>query len=178
MLDKKTILEAEKNIRRYLAEGKLKKVAIFNNNILNTYKKNYLESLKVADELLKNNTSSLWVIVCSYYSMFYSTNAVLYKLGYKTGTEMVHKITLDSLIVFIRNKLRNELIDYFKEAKENALELAEFKSNKLIEDFSSELDKRGRYQYDMSEEIKRARAETSLKRAKEFIFEMEKLLVA
>ncbi len=177
MLDKKTVLEAEKNIRRYLAEGKLKKVEIFDNNILNTYKKNYLESLKVAEDTLKNNTSSLWVIVCSYYSMFYSANAVLYKIGYKTGMEIVHKVTFDSLVVFIRNKLRNELIDYFKEAKDHALELAEFKSNELIENFSSELDKRGRYQYNMSEEIKRARADTSLKRAKEFVFEMEKLLV-
>jgi len=84
----------------------------------------------------------------------------------------------------LEHSYKNRLIlaerrgNYFKEAKENALELAEFKSNKLIEDFSFELDKRGRYQYDMGEEIKRARAETSLKRAKEFIFEMEKLLVS
>jgi len=176
MLDKKIILEAEKNVRRYLEDGKLKRVETINYNIINTYKKNYLESLKVAEDTLKNNTSPLWVIVCSYYSMFYSTNAVLYKLGYKTGMEIVHKVTFDSLIVFVRNKLSKELIDYFKEAKEHALELAEFKSNELIESFSSELDKRGRYQYDMSEEIKRARAETSLKRAKEFVFEMEKLL--
>ena len=177
MIDKKIITEAENNIRKYLSSGKLKKVDIINPYIINTYKKNYLESLKVAEESFNNNTSSLWVIVCSYYSMFYSTNAVLYKLGYKTGAEMVHKITLDALIVFIRNKLRNELIEYFKEAKENALELAEFKSNLLIENFSSELEKRGRYQYDMSEDVKRNRAETSLKRDKEFVFEMEKLLI-
>jgi len=32
--------------------------------------------------------ANLWVVVISYYSMFYLANALLYKIGYKVGYEL------------------------------------------------------------------------------------------
>ena len=101
MLDEKRIKEAERNVRNYLEEGLLKRTTEFNKDILNTYKRNSKESLEIANFLSKNNRSPLWVIVCSYYSMYYIANAVLYNIGYKVGERISHKVTSDALIVFV-----------------------------------------------------------------------------
>jgi len=175
MLDKKRIKEAEENVRRYLEEGLLKKVEKIDENILSIMKKNSEDSLKTADFLFKNNISWLWIIVSSYYAMFYSANHALYKLRYKIGDKIVHKVAADSLIVFIRNKLKSEFLENFEAAKEEAMELAGIKADSIIESFVSEMEKRSKFQYEMTEESKKSKAETSLKRAKEFVFEIEKL---
>ena len=177
MLDKERIEEAEKNVQNYLREGLLKKIDKIDESIINLLKNNCNESIKTADFLFQNNSSWLWVIVSSYYSMFYIANAVLYKLGYKVGDKIVHKVTLDSLIALIRNKLKSKLIEDFDIAKDEALELAGIKTDNLVENFEFELSKRSRFQYEMTEIVKKSKAETSLIRAKEFIFELEKLLL-
>lgn len=120
--------------------------------------------------------SNLWVIVTSYYSMYYITNAVLYKIGYKIGSKISHKITADSLIVFIRNRLKKSLIEDYDEAKEEAFDIIGKETDAIIESFDREMEKRSFFQYETTEEIKGAKAKTSLERAKKFVFEMEKLL--
>ena len=77
----------------------------------------------VADLILKENLSSLWVIVSSYYSMYYIANAVLLKLEYKVGSAVSHKVTSDALIVFVRDKLKNSILEDFEDAKAEAMEL-------------------------------------------------------
>ena len=57
-MDEKRIKKAEENFRSYLNNGLIKK-AVFENIVFRTYIKNALESLKVADEIFKNKTSSL-----------------------------------------------------------------------------------------------------------------------
>jgi len=177
MLDKKRIKEAENNVKRYLEEGLLKKIKEHNDDIFNTFKKNSEESLKVADLLSKNSLSWLWTVVCSYYSMFYIANAVIYKMSYKIGEKIAHKVTSDTLIVYVRKKLKESLLEDFEAAKEEALELAGIKADELIDSFDFERVKRSRFQYEMAEPIKKTKAETSLTRAKKFIFEMEKILL-
>jgi predicted RNA-binding protein YlxR (DUF448 family) len=108
--------------------------------------------------------------------MYYITNAVLYKICYKIGNTSVHKVASDSLIVFIRNKLRKSLIEEYEDAKEEALDLIGSKTDEIIADFDKELGKRSVFQYESTEDIKMAKAQTSIERAKRFIFEMEKLL--
>jgi len=120
--------------------------------------------------------SNLWVVVCSYYAMFYVVNAVLYKIGYKVGSKVAHKVTADSLIVYVRNRLKKNMIEDYENAKEEALEIIGSKTDDLISSFDKELDKRSLFQYETTEEIKRAKAKTSLERAKEFVNEMRKLL--
>lgn len=64
----------------------------------------------------------------------------------------------------------------YESAKEEALEIVGLRADEFIESFDLERAKRNRIQYRMTEQAKHAKAETSLKRAKSFIFEMEKLL--
>src|SRR3989344_2735656 len=117
-MDEKRIKQAESNFRGYLGEGKIKKVSNFEGIIHDTYLRNSVESLKVANQLFQNKTSSLWVVVTSYYSMFYIACAYLYKLGYKAGDEMVHKVVNESLIVQGRHKIKNHLLENYSEEKD------------------------------------------------------------
>ncbi|MFH1229307.1 MAG: hypothetical protein V1678_02685 [Candidatus Aenigmatarchaeota archaeon] len=176
MLDNKRIEEAEKNIRNYFDEDLLKKIGKADENIFNVFRRNAEDSLKIADFLHKNNMSSLWTIVCSYYSMYYMANAVLYRMGYKVGDKIPHKVTSDALIVFVRNKLKESMLEEFEEARYEALELANVKADEIIESFDFERVKRSSFQYEMTEAIKNSKAATSLERAKKFNFEIEKML--
>ena len=168
--------KAQKNVANYIEDNLLWKSRLSKNEILETYKRNYKESLDVAKRLFDENLSNLWVVVISYYSMFYIANAVLYKMGYKVGSKVSHKVTADALIVFVRNKLKRSLIEEYEEAKDEALDIIGRKTDEIISSFDKELEKRSIFQYETTEEIKKARANTSLERAKRFIFEMEKLL--
>jgi uncharacterized protein (UPF0332 family) len=178
MLDKKRINEAEKNVRLYLEEGLLKK----DNN--ETAAKMYIEncdlSLETAQKLSSMETEIykpyLWVIVSSYYAMYYIANATLLSVNYKVGEKISHKVTSDALIVFVRNKLKKQLLEEYEEAKEDALELISQKTDMLLKNLDYERGKRSKFQYQMDEQIKKAKALTSLERAKEFVFEMKKLL--
>jgi uncharacterized protein (UPF0332 family) len=168
-------MQAQKNFTRYLDEGLLKK----NNDALALGK--YLEnadlSLKTADELMQSSLKPyLWVMVISYYSMFYIANAVILHYGYKTQEKIAHKVTSDSLIVLVLDKLKKELLEDYEAMQEDALEIASAKAESVIELYSLELDKRSRFQYNMLEQTKEQKALTSLKRASEFVFELKKLM--
>ena len=173
MLDDKRVKEAHENVRTYINEGMLKKVVSIDTAIGRVLANNGKESLKVAQLLFENGHSDMWTIVCSYYSMYYIANAVLYKYGYKVGEQISHKVTADALIVHVRDKLRKTLL---RDALNEALGLAGVRSDELIKSFDDERIKRSRIQYNTSEEVKRSKAQTSLERAKKFVFEMEKLL--
>ncbi len=175
MIDDKRKKEAQSNFAKYLQDGLLKK----ENNAL--AKSNYLAnadlSLKVAFELKSNSLKpSLWVIVISYYSMFYIANAVLLHYGYKTQDKIAHKVTSEALIVLVLDKLKKELLEDYETAQRDALELAGTRAESIVESYSLELDKRSRFQYNMLEQTKENKAQTSLKRASGFVFEMKKLL--
>lgn len=167
--------EAQKNFRRYLDEGLLVKQT----DILakNKYIENAELSLRTAQELMQSPLKSyLWVIVVSYYSMFYIANAVLLHLGYKTQDKIAHKVTSESLIALVLDKLKKELLEDYEAMQQDALEIAAAKAESVIESYSYELDKRSRFQYNMLEQTKENKAKTSLKRASEFVFEMKKLM--
>jgi uncharacterized protein (UPF0332 family) len=176
MLDEKRIDEAQKNIKQYIEGNLIWKYEASKKEILETYKRNYQESLDVAKKLFDENLSNLWVIVISYYSMYYIANAILYKIGYKIGSKISHKVTADALIVLVRNKLKKSLLEDYETAKEEALDIIGRKADEILSSFDKELEKRSIFQYESTDEIKRAKAKTSLERAKQFVFEMKKLL--
>jgi len=176
MLNEKRIKEAETNVRSYLKEGLLKKT-VTDKNVMDILLKNAKESLRVAGEIHQKDLSELWTIVCSYYAMFYYSNAVLLKLRYKVGDKIVHKVTSDALIVYVRKKLKESFIEKYEETKEEALNLAGIKADKIVESFDFERSKRGLIQYKTIEFEKRSKAKTSFQRAKEFAKEMEKLII-
>jgi len=161
------------NFAKYINERLLTKRE-FKEIIFKTYLNNHEESLKVAEDLFKKKSSSLWTIVTSYYSMFYIANAIIFKLGYKVGDKIAHKITADALIVLTRNKLKQSIIESYEKASEEALEL----SDNLLESFDYERNKRSRIQYHTTEAIKQNKAETSLNRARLFAFEIKKLFAS
>jgi uncharacterized protein (UPF0332 family) len=174
MLDNKRIKEAETNVRSYLQDGLLRKAAC-DKNILAILAGNAKESLRVADTV--KELSDLWVIVCSYYAMYYYANAALLKQGYKVGEKIAHKVTADAVIVFVRDKLKAALIDDYELTLTEAMPLAGIKADGIIETLDREREKRSAIQYKTLDGEKHARALTSLQRAKEFAKEMEKLLV-
>lgn len=170
-MDEKRLKIAENNFRRYLNEGLIKKEE-FEDIIFDTYFNNALESLKVANELFENKTSSLWVIVSSYYSMFYIACAYIYKKGYKVGHEIVHQIVYDSLIILARHGLEKHFLEEYEEEKEKAMASTE----NLLDKYEFEKLKRSAFQYETTGDIKEAKAKTSLERAKNFIGIMRQLL--
>jgi uncharacterized protein (UPF0332 family) len=178
MIDKIRLEEAKNHFKRFLAEGLIKKDT--NDTALFTYIKNSDLSLKVAEKLMNDSELKpyLWVVVCSYYSMFYIANAVLLKLGYKTADENVHRVTNEALIALVFDKLKKDILEEYQETMENALEIASARADEVIGNFEREKTKRKIFQYEMSEDLKRGKAETSLRRAKEFAFEIKKLLMA
>ena len=151
MLDEKRIKEAEANIKRYLEEDLIKKYP--NETAKQMYLKNSENSLQTAEKLLslesKEYKPYLWIIVAAYYSMYYIANSVLLNLGYKVGDKISHKVTADALIVFIRNKLKKELLEEYEETKEEALEITSSRVNVLLKSYDLELGKRSRFQYQM-----------------------------
>lgn len=175
MIDEQRKKEAKKNFDLYLKEGLLKKE--YNNIAKDKYLENAQLSLNVANELMQSKLKPyLWVIVISYYSMFYTANAVLLNMGYKTQDKIAHKVTNDALIVLVLDKLKKGLLEDYEFIQQEALEIANARAENLIDSYALELGKRSRFQYNMLEETKENKARTSLKRAAEFIFEMKKLL--
>jgi uncharacterized protein (UPF0332 family) len=172
MLTNDRINEAEHNVTSYIKDGLLKKES-FKNIVFQTYLRNNRESLLSARKLLNENISNLWVVVISYYSMFYIANAILYKQGYKVGSKIAHKVTSDALIVFIRTKLKKNMLEDYEIAITEALTL----SDNLLQNYDLERVKRSVFQYETTEEIKLAKAKTSIERAEQFTKEIEKLLI-
>jgi len=176
MLDNNRIKEAESNVRVYINDGLLRKERL-NREAIRVLLKNAEESLMTAQKLGLDGTSDLWVIVCSYYSMFYISNAVLRTLGWKVEEKIAHKVTADTLIVYVKGKLKSSLIEEYENAKEEALTLAGLKADSIVESFDREKDKRSKIQYTTDDVEKKSKAQTSLKRAKEFVGEMKKFLI-
>jgi uncharacterized protein (UPF0332 family) len=164
-MDEKRVKIAEQNFRNYLDEGKIIQTKNFDNLIYKTYLRNSFESLNAANQLFQNKTSSLWVVVTSYYSMFYIACAYLYKLGYKSKGEIVHQVVNESLIVQARHKIKNHLLENYSEEMEKALSIAD----QHLENYEREKGKRSEFQYETTEIVKESKAKTSLDRAKEFV---------
>ena len=165
--------EAEKNFKRYLEEGLIKKAK--NQTAQKIFLQNAHDSLR-ASQLLLDNNIPLWTIVSAYYSMFYMANATLLAYHYKVGDKIVHKVTADALIHIIRPKLKKKLFDNYEDVRKEAMSIAEIRSDELIQNFDYERNKRNTIQYQTTKEDITQKANTSLIRAKEFLFEMEKLL--
>ena len=108
--------------------------------------------------------------------MFYIANAILLNYGYKTQDKIAHKVTNESLIVLVLDKLKKEFLEDYETIQKDALEIAGAKAESVVESYALGLDKRSRFQYNMLEQTKESKAQTSLKRASEFVFELKKLI--
>jgi len=170
-MDAKRIKIAEDNFRRYLNEGLIRKTS-FEELVYKTYFNNSLESLRVAEEIFNNQLSPLWVVVSSYYSMFYIACAYIYKKGYKTKHEIVHQIINESLIVLAKHDLEKHFLEEYEEERKKATASTE----NLLDNYEFEKTKRSQFQYETTGKIKEAKAKTSLERAKKFIAVMRQII--
>jgi uncharacterized protein (UPF0332 family) len=201
MISDERIEEADRNVREYIADGLLRVKDDSIKKFIGFFMSNADSSLQTAallyqiseEKTMKDTLrisaefeSYLWVIVCSYYSMFYAATALLASEGMKARGEIVHKVTVDALIhFFMSNKKLAKLIRDYDEAQDVAGELVgreelmkriEKKAGELIVAYEAERKKRSQFQYDTGLTIKKGYANTSLDRAKRFVGETSKIL--
>lgn len=201
MIDEQRIREANRNVKQYIDEGLLKVKDKDAPKFVSFFMKNAESSLQTAsilqeisdDEALKGTLklskdfeSYLWVIVSSYYSMFYAATALLASQEIRAAGQIVHKVTGDALIhFFVSNAKLARLLESYEETKAAGLELIgreelmksmQRRADELIVAYESERKKRSKFQYDIGVQAKRGYAQTSLERAKEFMFEITKVL--
>ena len=151
--------------------------------------KKSLQSINVANRLFKLQyeekiDTNLWVINASYYEIFFAATALLAKHNKRIHTDLgIHKLTYNAFInYFINEKKLIEKYYYeaYKEAIEEAEQLMQFsetKTQELTSDYINELTKRKRFTYNLGEEAERTKAETSLKRSKNFVRIIETLII-
>jgi uncharacterized protein (UPF0332 family) len=201
MIDKERVNEAKRNVKQYVDDGLLKLndkdsprfVSFFMINAESSLRTASVlqqisdeDSLKETLKLGANFESYLWVIVSSYYAMFYAATAILAKQGIKASGQIVHKVTADALIhFFVSNEKLAKLLEQYEEAQTVGLELIgreelmkkmQKKADELIVSYEGERKKRSKFQYDIGVQAKRGFAQTSLERARTFVFEINKLI--
>jgi len=185
MKTEKELKILESNIKMYQNEGLFKKGDY--SYLIEFYARTAKKTLQTADALIQisennelkqklglldNFETYLWVVTTAYYSMFYMVNALSDKIVHKVASDVFY-------FYFIKNKkIAKELYEIYEEAKDQTMDLIRYseQAEKLFQDLEFEREKRHRFQYDMTESIKRGYAETSLKRAKQFINEIELIL--
>jgi uncharacterized protein (UPF0332 family) len=203
MIEKARLDQATRNVKTYLTDGLLKTGDKDATKFVDFFMSNAESSLRTASILqeisdqdtLKQTLRTgsdfeayLWVIVSAYYSMFYSATALLAKQGIKATGQIVHKVTADALIhYFAANEKLANLLEQFEEAQTVGMELVgreelmkrmQKKADELIISYEGERKKRSKFQYDIGVQAKRGYAQTSLERARTFVFETRKLLKA
>jgi uncharacterized protein (UPF0332 family) len=201
MIDKERINEAKRNVKQYVDDGLLKLGDKDAPRFVDFFMANAESSLRTASilqEISDENAlkealkvgmdfeSYLWVIVSSYYAMFYAATAILAKQGIRATGQIVHKVTADALIHFFgSNEKLAKLLEQYEEAQAVGLELVgredlmkrmQKKADELIIAYEGKRKKRSKFQYDIGVQAKKGYAQTSLERAKDFVFEIRKLV--
>ncbi len=135
-------------------------------------------ALETAHLIMENSGNKyegyIWVINTSYYSMFYAATTLLAEKGIKIDTDIgIHRLTYHSLIYYyLENRgLSKHIMQAYLEMEKDAEELLQIdkQANRYIERVKLEMDKRNTFTYEMGKTAKKAKAETSIRRAKEFI---------
>ncbi len=192
MIEDKKLKEAESRVKQYLSDEiiKTKQKKEFTDFFL----ANADKSLNSANALYDLSTDKnmqqktgyinfdglLWVVNACYYSMFYMARALLENEGIRIKADLsVHTITFDAVINFfyLNGKLQKRIIEDFAEAKEEATQLlGKQKADQLVEDYFFEKGKRATFTYNTKEIVIKAKAKTSIERAKRFNQEIKKII--
>lgn len=193
MIDRERIMEAEKNVARYIEDGwlfvKRKDIAQY----LEFFLKNAETSLLTAKTLFELSSDNqkkqvfnleekfetfLWVVVSAYYSMFYTALALLAKNEIKIGDKLVHRVVSDVLIAnFLKNQKLAKLLENYEEAREQTLQIVgSERAKELVESYEYERHKRHNLQYELGSMAKHNLARTSLERAGKFVAEIRNII--
>ncbi len=135
-------------------------------------------STRLKDELHLKTTYDgyTWVINSAYYSMFYAATALLAKHSCRINVEQgKHSLTYHALVYYfldLDKKMTKHIIEQYQEAELEAsqiLQIAEQKAREHIEKVKFELSKRREFTYEMGKIAEKDKADTSIKRAQEFL---------
>lgn len=114
------------------------------------------------------------------------SNSILSTAGIRATGQIVHKVTADALIhFFASNEKLAKLLGQYGETQAVGLELVgreelmkrmQKNADEWIISYEGERKKQSKFQYDICVQAKRGYAQISLQRAKDFVFEIKKLL--
>ena len=196
MITEKEILESRRVIKELIETEKIvsadkKFVSFFMQKA-----ENALETALVLDTLSCNEqikkefmlplgyNGYVWVINAAYYAMFYAATALLAKYNWRIKEEKgIHALTYHALVYYFLDndqKLKKHYLEQYKEAEKESFEIlqvAEAEAKQQIENVRLELEKRREFTYEMGKSAEEAKAQSSIKRAKEFLTIVKELLV-
>ncbi len=195
------VKEADQIVTELISEEKIAKLSEREKvKFINFYRKQANLSLIAADLLYDVSTEKaskkfhklnpdyecfLWVINSAYYTMFYAVHTLFAYKGIKIHSEQsIHKITAHALVYYCvkNNFIAKELYEQFVQSQQEAAELFNLedfreKAEDLTVKYFYEAEKRSRFTYETGEEAKQKHAKTSLERAREFLNEVEKIVM-
>ncbi|MBS3079269.1 hypothetical protein J4218_04060 [Candidatus Pacearchaeota archaeon] len=165
-------------IKNLITEGKIKEAIPESKDF---FLNKAISSVTLSDRLFRlqdeeDIETNMWIINISYYAMFFAATALLAKYKKKIDSEIgIHIFTYHALVHYFfneDNKIEKQFIEEYKDAVDEAEELlriSERKSIEFISDFKNELEKRKIFTYNLGSIAEKNKAETSLKRAKNFV---------
>lgn len=184
--------EKQKEISRKIIEQliKDKKIIKPKPNISPFFLNKSISSLEVSKRLLEISNDKedpiydyMWVINAAYYSMFFAATSLLAHFNHKIDEDQgIHKLTFHALVYYfivLDNKLEKHFIEEYKEVYEEAeqlLQTSKEKADQFVRSLDFERDKRSRFTYEIGKVAEQNKAENSVKRANEFLFEVRKMI--
>ena len=140
--------------------------------------------LKSQLQISSSYVGYMWAINAAYYSMFYAATSLLAKYNHRIkGEQGIHVLTYHALIYYFLDndkKLSKHILEQYRQAGEEVVELmqiAEQQAREKIEQVKFELGKRREFTYEMGRIAEKAKAETSLRRAEEFLTLVKELIL-
>lgn len=196
MITDKEIEQSRSIIKQLIEEGSIREA---NQEFVDFFLKKAENSLNTAYALLKISTSSeikesmglpdsydayLWMINTAYYTMFYAATALLAKFSHRIKKEQgIHALTYHALVYYFLDndkKLTKHVLEQYQAAEQEASELlqvVEQKARDKIEMVKYELSKRREFTYEMGKIAERNKAETSIRRAEDFITLVKEIIL-
>lgn len=187
MLDEKQRKKSEALIKQLISENKIVKAYPKTKSFFLEKAINSLQLSKRIYEISVDEDDSLegymWVINTSYYAMFFAATSLLAHFNHKIDSDVgIHKLTYHALVYYFLlddNKLQKHFIEQYKESYDNAeqlLQISEEKAIEMVEHFNFEHTKRTSFTYEVGKIAERNKANTSLKRAEEFLIEVRNIM--
>lgn len=173
--------ESSKIYQSLQTEGKIVKSVGGSDLFFIEKARNSLKIAKRLEEIQEKEglNCAMWIINTAYYSMFFAATALLSKKGIKINSDMgIHIKTYHVFNVIFSKKIEKyfleEYIEAVKEAEE-LLHLSELKTEEVFKDYKNELGKRKMFTYNLGMSAELSKAQTSLKRAMNFLSIIESL---
>ena len=196
MITEKEILESRKIIKKLIEEGIiiksddkfilffLEKAKSSLETAKGLFKLSQNQNLKETLKLSPDYEGYLWTINASYYSMFYAATSLLAKYNHRIKTTQgIHSLTYHALVYYFLDndqKLTKHLLEQYQSIEQEAeelLQLAEKEARDNVEQVKFELTKRREFTYEMGKIAEKNKAETSIKRAEDFLTLARELII-